>query len=191
MPSEQAKAAISEAYKTMAKNIPGFRHRGAQKKMIAEIANTLAPDFQKGLRLAVIEGQTGTGKSIGYMLGAIPVAQDLEKTLVISTATVALQEQLITKDLPMVAKTAGLDFSYQIAKGRRRYACPRNIAQLSGSNQDQTALDFGNDHEVAASWERPPVDGELEIVGKMESMLDNRRWSGDFDEWESVNQYRC
>ncbi len=185
MPSEQAKAAISEAYKTMAKNIPGFRHRGAQKKMIAEIANTLAPDFQKGLRLAVIEGQTGTGKSIGYMLGAIPVAQDLEKTLVISTATVALQEQLITKDLPMVAKTAGLDFSYQIAKGRRRYACPRNIAQLSGSNQDQTALDFGNDHEVAASWERPPVDGELEIVGKMESMLDNRRWSGDFDEWES------
>lgn len=185
MPSEQAKTAISEAYKTMAKNIPGFRHRAAQKKMIAEIANTLAPDFQNGLRLAVIEGQTGTGKSIGYMLGAIPVAQDLEKTLVISTATVALQEQLITKDLPMVAKTAGLEFSYQIAKGRRRYACPRNIAQLSGSNQDQTALDFGNEHEATASWEIPPADGDLELVARMESMLDSHRWSGDFDEWES------
>ena len=185
MPSKQAKSVISEAYKTMAKNIPGFRHRAAQKQMIAEIANTLAPDFQNGLRIAVIEGQTGTGKSIGYMLGAIPVAQDLKKTLVISTATVALQEQLITKDLPMVAKTAGLEFSYQIAKGRRRYACPRNIAQLSGTNQDQVALDFGNEHEATASWERPPADGDLELVAKMEAMLDDCRWSGDFDEWAS------
>ena len=185
MPSEEAKAAISTAYKTLASNIPGFRHRGAQKKMIAEIANTLAPDFQNGHRIAVIEGQTGTGKSIGYMLSAIPIAQDLEKTLVISTATVALQEQLVTKDLPMVAEKAGMDFTYQIAKGRRRYACPRNISQLSGSNSDQTALDFGNEHEAGALWDRAPKEGEVEEVTKMEKQLDNNQWSGDFDEWGS------
>lgn len=185
MPSDNAKAAISKAYKTMASSIPGFRHRGAQKKMIAEIANTIDPDFQHGLRVAVIEGQTGTGKSIGYMLGAIPVAQDLKKTLVISTATVALQEQLITKDLPLVSDMAGLDFTYQIAKGRGRYACNRNIAQLSGSNSDQSTLDFGSEHEGSAAWERPPKDGELELVISMENKLDAQQWSGDFDEWST------
>ena len=46
-------------------------------------------------RVALIEAGTGTGKTAAYCLAAIPIAQSLDKTVVIATATVALQEQLV------------------------------------------------------------------------------------------------
>lgn len=182
MLNEEIKCLIREAYANLAKNIPGFKPRRGQGEMIAEIARTLDPNDTLDRRIAVIEGQTGTGKSIGYMLGAIPLAQHIEKRLIISTATVALQEQLIEKDLPLVADKAGLEFSYKIAKGRRRYVCTRNLNSLTGSDSNQDALDFGDDHLGVASWARQPTTEEVKLVQKMEKLLNSNEWAGDFDE---------
>ncbi|KRW83723.1 ATP-dependent DNA helicase DinG [Marinobacter sp. P4B1] len=182
MLNEETKVAIRDAYRNLSKNIEGFKPRRGQAEMISHIARTLDPDDTLNTHICVIEGQTGTGKSIGYMIGAIPVAQKLEKHLVISTATVALQEQLANKDLPMVAEKANLDFTYQIAKGRKRYVCSRNLAQLTGSNANQDALDFGEEHQGSAHWHRPPKDGEVEQVVRMEQSLTAGVWNGDLDE---------
>ena len=79
--------------------------RWGQRQMIAEIANTLARipsegdpgPVQAGAEPAVcvIEAGTGTGKTIAYAIAAIPMALALNKRLVVSTATIALQEQFV------------------------------------------------------------------------------------------------
>ena len=153
--------------------------------MIEEVAKVLSGDFGNDHRITIIEGQTGTGKSVGYMLGGIPVAQHESSTLVISTATIALQEQLIERDLPLIRDASGLDFSFAIAKGRGRYACTRNLGHLTGNNADQQQIDFGDGHEGSAAWDRPPKKGEPELVAQMEAELLSGDWSGDLDEWHS------
>lgn len=183
MLDDQIKEAIQTAYRQLSAKIPGFQPRDSQRRMIAAVANTLSGCGPSEAGLAVIEGQTGTGKSIGYMLGAIPVAQDREYLLVISTATVALQEQLFNRDLPTLRDLSGLDFSFTLAKGRRRYACTRNIQQLAGNNADQEALDLGADHEGSPVWDRPPKDGEVDCVQTMQAKLESQSWNGDLDEW--------
>jgi ATP-dependent DNA helicase DinG len=54
--------------------------------------------------LAQLEAGTGTGKTVAYCLAAIVAAEFLQKTVVIFTATVALQEQLFQKDMPRLAE---------------------------------------------------------------------------------------
>jgi ATP-dependent DNA helicase DinG len=83
--------------------------------------------------IALIEAGTGTGKTVGYTLTAATIAAAREKTLIIATATVALQEQLVLRDLPDIQQQAGMHFSFALAKGRRRYVCLAKLdAALAG-----------------------------------------------------------
>ena len=106
--------------------------------MIAEVANTLG-DAERSPFLA-IEAGTGTGKTIAYTIAALPVAKAQSKTLVIATATIALQEQLILKDLPEIKRHSGINFSYQLAKGRSRYLCLYKLDQLIQGSTDTPML---------------------------------------------------
>ncbi len=114
MLSEELKQEIQGAYRHFlaAKSL---RPRTGQRLMIAHIARVLAnikrnQDWQRsgGDHLCVIEAGTGTGKTLGYALAAIPVARERNKTLVIATATVALQEQILYRDLPDILAHSGL-----------------------------------------------------------------------------------
>ncbi|UCG18843.1 MAG: hypothetical protein JSU84_01065 [Thiotrichales bacterium] len=95
---------------------PGFKQRNAQRHMIGDTARTM---MTSGLEhpIMAIEAGTGTGKTYGYCLPLIPIVQLMEKRLVISTATVALQDQLFQHDLPMLKQQTGWEFSYVLAKG--------------------------------------------------------------------------
>jgi len=133
--SDALKDAIRGAYNAIIAD-RSLVPRWGQRQMIAEIANTLAripaadaavPDAPP---ICVIEAGTGTGKTIAYSVAAIPVAQSLGKRLVVATATVALQEQFINKDLPDIRRGSGLQFSYALAKGRRRYLCLSKLDRL-------------------------------------------------------------
>src|SRR5699024_1642439 len=128
-----ALAAVSKA--------PGFRARRTQRLMIAEVAKTLAGEYGGRERVLCVEGPTGTGKSLAYLLPAIPVAQARNKTLVIATATVALQEQLVGKDLPELQQQTDMEFSFALAKGRRRYVCDRNLERRSGNVRGEGHLE--------------------------------------------------
>mgnify|MGYP002661994180 CR=1 FL=1 len=141
MLTELEKNAIRDHYQNISQNLPGFRPRAPQREMIAAIANAFsntqtraegedAPK-REGESIAVIEGPTGVGKSLAYLLAGGIMAQTRGKRLIVSSATIALQEQLVHRDLPFLVTQSGLDLSFSLAKGRGRYLCPYKLYQLT------------------------------------------------------------
>ncbi len=148
----------------------GFKPRRGQREMVAQVARTLSGESP---RIAVIEAGTGTGKTAAYCLAAIPTAQALGKTVVISTATVALQEQVTIDDIPDIKANAELKFSVALAKGRGRYLCLKRLDDhLKYSGQQEMALfEMGDDDHL------PLYQSMLDEFGQ-------GRWDGELDSWE-------
>ena len=146
MLSDQLKQEIQSAYSQLLDN-KGYTPRWCQRQMIADIANTLG-DVEvdgDGVRvsseaISVIEAGTGTGKTVAYGVSALPLAKALDKRLVIATATIALQEQIVGKDLPDLRAESGLEFSFALAKGRRRYLCLSRLDRLLQEQGSQNRL---------------------------------------------------
>ncbi|RVT46215.1 ATP-dependent DNA helicase DinG [Rheinheimera sediminis] len=129
MLTDALKNQIRQIHQQLKSNLANYQPRPGQNKMVAEIANTLAGSYHTYDRTLLVEAGTGTGKSLAYLMAAIPFALKQKKTLVIATATVALQEQLVQKDLPFFLKHSGLKFEFCLVKGRQRYACIEKIKQ--------------------------------------------------------------
>jgi ATP-dependent DNA helicase DinG len=128
----------------------------------------------------VVEAGTGTGKTLAYLISAIPVAKALGKTLVISTATVALQDQIVLKDLPDLRKHSKLDFSWTLAKGRGRYLC---MSRLESRLHDEG---HGDSDTMPLFLLDQPMDDEAASRITFEKMLatyGSREWDGDRDHW--------
>lgn len=139
--------------------------------MIAHIARTCVGEPP---RLAAIEAGTGTGKTVAYCLAAIPIAQALEKTLVIASATVALQEQIVERDLPDLAEGSGLDFNFVLAKGRGRYLCVKRLDQiLNGGKQQELGLSDASVVDHSLVWRQMMRD------------FGAGSWNGELDTWEA------
>lgn len=155
----------------------GFKPRRGQRLMIAEIARTLADDAEAAARICVVEAGTGTGKTVAYGLAAIPVARARDLKLVIATATVALQDQLVDRDLPDLAGNAGLGFSYALAKGRGRYACPsrlhRQVVEDSAGVPGELFADASPVGVAARALYRDMLDD-----------LGRGTWDGDREAWQ-------
>lgn len=175
MLSDKLKQAIRQSYKAIGENLTNFNPRKQQTLLIAEIAKTLAGDYSKERKIITIEAGTGTGKSLAYSLGAIPLALALDKKVCISTATVALQEQLVDKDLPFLKKHAGLNFDFTLAKGRQRYVCRQKLAQ---------AVTFGSDSPQAGfTFAEKPKASDIRTLNAMYKALSDGSWLGDIDSW--------
>lgn len=98
----------------VARGLPGYEQRPGQIAM----AETVLRALQRGEH-AVIEAGTGTGKSMAYLVPAVYSA----KTVIVSTANKALQEQLIRKDIPFLQRVLPMKISAAIVKGRGNYLC--------------------------------------------------------------------
>lgn len=122
---EDAVAAILDEHGPMEAQVTGYEHRPEQIKMLRAITNAF--NSQNHL---MVEAGTGTGKSIAYLLPAIHWALKNNERVVISTDTINLQEQLLTKDIPMLKSILGLDFNAAVVKGRNNYLCPRRLATM-------------------------------------------------------------
>ena len=112
------------------------------------MADEVAEAMQEGRHLLVQAG-TGTGKSLGYLVPAMLH----DKRVVVATATLALQHQLVERDLPRLVEAVkdvpGLDTSYAVLKGRSNYACLHRIR--AGVPDDQGTL---VDVPLGARWPR-------------------------------------
>ncbi|WP_372476810.1 ATP-dependent DNA helicase [Pseudonocardia terrae] len=99
------------------------------------MAQAVRKALSGGEHLAVQAG-TGTGKSLAYLVPAIRHAMARDTTVVISTATIALQRQLVDRDLPRLAKALepalGREPTFAILKGRRNYLC---LNKLHGDDE--------------------------------------------------------
>ena len=184
------KNAIRDHYRAISQNLPQFRPRPAQREMIAAIANAFsrtknraegeeAPQ-REGESIVVIEGPTGVGKSLAYLLAGGIMAQTREKRLIVSSATVALQEQLVNRDLPFLVAQSGLELTFALAKGRGRYLCPYKLYQLTQSNSQQNLLGF---EAPAVLWDSKPKPEELQLLRELADEFTARRFNGDRDTW--------
>lgn len=190
----------------------GFRSRAGQRRMAEEVARTLsaatlgkaektsAEDGDEPVRaVAVIQAGTGVGKSLAYCAPAIALALARNTRVMISTATVALQEQLVNKDLPALAALLPEPFRFALAKGRGRYVCKFKLERLTG----MAATELGGSAEHGAEGEsveddlfadeeagdsasravRPPheIAARLQFYTGIAHTLDRGAWDGDRD----------
>ena len=116
---------------------------GTERPGQSQMAEAVEHSIRSGEHLAVQAG-TGTGKSLAYLVPAIRHAVDSEATVVISTATIALQRQLVDRDLPRLsaalAEALGRTPTFAILKGRRNYLCLNRIDGNVPQEPDEGAL---------------------------------------------------
>ncbi|WP_299788133.1 ATP-dependent DNA helicase DinG [uncultured Shewanella sp.] len=171
MLSADVKTQIRTIYKGIASALPNFRSRREQNYIVAEISKTLAGEYDKHRRIIVVEAGTGIGKSLAYILGSIPLALASKKKVCIATATVALQEQLLHKDLPFFLAQSELDFSFGLVKGRQRYVCLSKLELLVGSdNGTQMAM-----------WQTKPDNSQVKQLEALLKDYHEGRWNGERD----------
>ena len=190
MLTDLEKNAIRDHYQNIGKNLPGFRPRASQREMIAAIANAFSRTLtreegeeapkREGESIAVIEGPTGVGKSLAYLLAGGIMAQTRGKRLIVSSATVALQEQLVDRDLPFLVEKSGLELTFALAKGRGRYLCPYKLYQLTQNNAQQNLLGF---EAPEVLWDSKPKPEELNLLRGIADEFSARRFNGDRDAW--------
>src|SRR6266699_3217463 len=118
----------------------GGAERPGQVTMALAVQNAI----DSGEHLAVQAG-TGTGKSLAYLVPAVRQAVGQDATVVVSTATIALQRQLIDRDLPRlagaVAPALGREPVFAILKGRRNYLCLQRLRGGPAEDEGQALFD--------------------------------------------------
>jgi ATP-dependent DNA helicase DinG len=107
----------------LATRLPGFEPRPGQVQMSQLIERGFLENTH-----TVVEAGTGVGKSLAYLVPAIRSG----KKIVVSTATIALQEQLVRKDIPLVVKALGVPARVQLLKGRSHYLCRAKLDRMRG-----------------------------------------------------------
>lgn len=120
----------------LAQRLPRFEARPGQLAMAEALALLLAEDMEgdyssSGARLLVIEAETGIGKTLAYLIPAILSG----RRVVISTATLNLQDQILNKEIPLVEKVLGIEVPALCIKGRQNYLCHYRWYQHRTSTQ--------------------------------------------------------
>ena len=211
---DKARARLEVLYGAVAKSWPGFIARPGQHQMMhAALLTFLSarePDdeVRDGNNLAQLEAGTGTGKTVAYCLAAIVAAEFLKKTVIVSTATVALQEQLFHKDLPRLAKIIP-ELKFDILKGRGRYVCESRLsgaisgdAQESLLDDDYRTFDSGSrraanragngaGHGAGAGADKKILRDPAQALAWFNSVsrkLQGGRWDGDIDNLDQPPQ---
>ena len=191
MLSDELKAQIRDSFIKLKSDMSDFNVRPSQNKMIAEISKTLCGDYKDSNKILCVEAPTGTGKTFAYLLSSIPIAKANKKKLIVSSANVALQEQLLLKDIPEAQKYCQVDFEYALVKGRSRYVCIRNLINLCEEKSADSTL-FDSD----LLFDEPPGKYQLEEMGELLEDYSAKKWNGEIDDlmrapdhsiWQKIN----
>lgn len=154
--------------------VPGGAARPGQQQMVQAVARAAVT----GEHLLVQAG-TGTGKSLAYLVPALLV----DGPVVVSTATLALQSQLVDHDLPRLVEVAATELSrrpqFAVLKGRHHYVCLAKVDHLTVEEPEDTLFD------AAGTDGGPQWVGETGRLGRQIERL--RQWAletdtGDRDE---------
>ncbi|MBS0293265.1 MAG: ATP-dependent DNA helicase DinG [Proteobacteria bacterium] len=195
MSAQQWAEQALQSFEAVVQATDGFRVREGQRSMAALVAQTFAraqlgkqgEDADPPERaIAVVQAGTGVGKSLAYSVPAIAMALARGTRVLISTATVALQEQLVHKDLPALAARMEQPFAFALAKGRGRYVCKLKLERLAGGGaggDDDLPDDDLFPEEAAAARPRARHDGEarMKFYASLADALATDLWDGDRD----------
>jgi ATP-dependent DNA helicase DinG len=172
---ESAQAEVSELLAKAVTALGGTERRGQ-----VEMAEAVAHAFDTGEHLAVQAG-TGTGKSLAYLVPAIARAVGTDEPVVVSTATIALQRQLVDRDLPRLADSLADALprrpEFALLKGRANYLCLNKIHNGSSAGS-ATEPDDGPQEELFEPIAATGVGRDVQRLVAWSSTTD----SGDRDE---------
>lgn len=132
---------------------------GERRSGQVEMAHMVLDSFRSG-KIAFIEAGTGTGKSLAYLVPSILHASETGEKIIISTHTRNLQNQLMTKEIPLLGSVLGIDVDVVRLMGRENYICSRKlVSAVSRISED--------DPSAALSL---ALSGALTITGRIESL---------------------
>ena len=191
--TEWAQAGL-QAFDAVVQGTEGFRGRAGQRAMAEQVARTFSQaqlgkvneeEGEPRRAIAVIQAGTGVGKSLAYCAPAIAIALARGTRVLISTATVALQEQLVHKDLPALAAQMEQPFKFALAKGRGRYVCKLKLERLAGTGEAHGEDDDDLFPEEAAHARGKPsrqeTEARMQFYASMAQALAQGAWDGDRD----------
>lgn len=170
---------------------------GQPREGQVRMAQAIGEAFDAGMHV-VIQAGTGTGKSLGYLVPAARSSRE-KGPVVIATATLALQRQLLERELPRLTTSApGFeDLSWAVLKGRHNYLCKQRLGE---ADQEQGSLDFddgsprqrGTMEEQALAvheWAQATETGDRDDLNRE---VDARVWrSVSVTSTECVGESRC
>ncbi len=141
----------------IARRLPGFEQRPEQLEMAAAIEEAMGQS-----RHLLVEAGTGVGKSFAYLVPAIQRAIHAKERVLISTHTIALQEQLIGRDIPFLQAIWPDEFTAVLVKGRNNYLSIRRLVEAS---ERQNLLFARTEHleelHRIEDWAYQTTDGSL------------------------------
>ncbi len=166
----------------LSRSLKNFEERPGQKEMAEKILDAYEED-----NIALIEAGTGTGKSLAYLVPAAYWALKHHEKTVITTNTIALQEQLLHKDIPFLLKTMGIELKACLVKGMGNYLCLRKLREL----QEQPLLfSMEESKEVQAieQWAEKTDEGSRSDIP---FQVAPGTWEKVAAEGESCNHVKC
>lgn len=145
-------------------NLKGFEPRQQQRAMMKNILDSYNHEA-----ISLIEAGTGTGKTIAYLIPAILWALQRKERTLISTHTITLQEQLITKDIPLLAKALKVDIKAVLVKGMSNYVCLRKVED---SRQESLLMSKEElaEFDALEAWAETTDEGSKASLKKMPSI---------------------
>ncbi|MBF0175648.1 MAG: ATP-dependent DNA helicase [Magnetococcales bacterium] len=125
---ENTGVAVGDAYildlfgptSRLAREIPGYEVRATQQRMAGRVLDAVREN-----KFLLVEAGTGTGKTLAYLLPLLTLGEPV----VVSTATKALQDQIVAKDLPLLRRVVERPFRAAVLKGRGNYVCRYRFLQ--------------------------------------------------------------
>jgi len=172
---------ILEPEGLLSKTIPFYEPRPVQEEMLLAVGKA----FNEG-GICIVEAGTGVGKSLAYLLPALEWVAHNEERVVISTATINLQEQLYEKDLPLVIRLLHTDVPVALVKGRGNYLCWTRLEEI---REEATLFE-----EDPAPWETLRKWAETSPSGARSDLpypIEDTLWSQVCSESDMCTGLRC
>jgi ATP-dependent DNA helicase DinG len=166
----------------IARSFSGYEFRPQQVQMACAIKDAFVDR-----RHLVTEAGTGIGKSFAYLTPAIELVHRGKTKVLISTFTITLQEQLINKDIPFLAKALPQTFTAVLAKGRGNYLCRRRL-EFALRRQATMFDELGSTLEVIRRWAGQTEDGSLSDIP---ILLKNHIWDTVRSEHGNCRGRKC
>src|SRR5438093_710196 len=170
----------------VARVLGAFEDRPSQRDMAAYTA-----DVYNDGGVALLEAGTSVGKSFAYLVPALVWARENGERTVVSTNTINLQEQLVGKDLPILARafsTGERGVTFALLKGWRNYLCLSRLEQARAGQESLFDEGRGAELESIAGWAARTADGSLSDLVEEPS---NDVWDAVAAESDLCTRLKC
>lgn len=174
IPAKSGSPRVSEFFKEggiLAQNMPSYQPRNSQQ----DLASVVERNMHKG-GLCVLEAPTGSGKSLAYLVAAACKAVSGER-VVISTATRALQEQLMNHDIPLVAGLYDGKLKASVLKGRENYLCLRKFEEILSSPEKMLLPEERDSFMAIIPWVYTTTSGDVNECSSFSQGRNRVLWS--------------